>query len=403
MPRFKSLTTLVLSLSLSLLTSCSNKHKSSQHCSDAPGFFAKIACNLTPNNTATQMAMVNTLLKKHQYKKSLYWLKKLVKKNNPVAEHNLAVYYYKGYGVPKDPKKAFQWTKKSAQQGLAIAQGLLGACYSAGYGVPKDPKKAFQWTKKSAQQGNALAEYNLGYLYHTGFGVAKDPINSLYFIRKAAYQGLAIAQQHLREHQKNDKWAVLARYNIGSMYYSQGTAGNRNKALHYFLQAANKGNPFAENMLGVMRYHEGTTTKDTQLAAQWFQKGAAQEFAPAQCNLATLLLQGKGTEKNQKKAFALYQKSAKKGNLYAQNNLAYLYAKGIGHKKDSTQAQLWHKKAMQTANTQHQQHCPLYKNSDASKPCIQAETQLSNKYQLIETLQLSDSENVNIYFQEGLF
>jgi localization factor PodJL len=111
--------------------------------------------------------------------------------------------------------------------------------------------------------------------------------------------------------------------------------------------AAVAGNPAAEYEIGV-RYSEGRgVPMNLELAAQWFDRAAAQGLTPAQYRLGSLYEKGQGVKKDLNKARALYIQAADKGNAKATHNLAVLYAEGIDGKPDYGAAGQWFRKAAQ--------------------------------------------------------
>ena len=71
----------------------------------------------------------------------------------PYQQHNLAVLYTRGLGVPLDFKRAHYWFHKAAQQGLPESQFNLGVAYQGGKGVRKDFVIAYQYYSLAATQG----------------------------------------------------------------------------------------------------------------------------------------------------------------------------------------------------------------------------------------------------------
>jgi len=61
--------------------------------------------------------------------------------------------------------EAVTWFRKAAEQGLADAQFNLALMYWKGYGLPQDYIKAVAWYQKAARQGFTNAQYNLGVMY----------------------------------------------------------------------------------------------------------------------------------------------------------------------------------------------------------------------------------------------
>jgi len=83
------------------------------------------------------------------------------------SQHNLAVLYIQGLGVPKNKKEAAGWMRKSAEQGLAAGQVGMGALYENGDGVPPDPVEAVNWYRLAVAQNDASAMNNLALLLAT--------------------------------------------------------------------------------------------------------------------------------------------------------------------------------------------------------------------------------------------
>jgi TPR repeat protein len=127
---------------------------------------------------------------------------------------------------------------KAALQGYADAQKDLGTFYLNGTFVTPDLAKAIELFEKASSQGNAGALAALGGMYTLGKGVIKNPVKGLELFEKAALQGSAAAQ-----------------YTIG-VYYAKGEGGvaqDLNKAIEWLDKAAKQGNPYAPNVLGMVR------------------------------------------------------------------------------------------------------------------------------------------------------
>jgi len=92
----------------------------------------------------------------------------------------------------------------------------------------------------------------------------------------------------------------------GGEYVSFDRA-NYKTALLAWLEAANLGDPEAQNYVGEI-YEKGLgLTPDYQTAAHWYQKAAAQNFARAQINLGNLYEKGLGVSQDSVRALNLYR------------------------------------------------------------------------------------------------
>ena len=76
---------------------------------------------------------------------------------NPRQQHNLAVLYTLGIGVPLDFKRAHHWFNKAALQGLPESQFNLAIAYQGGMGVRKDMVVAYKFYSLAATQGLPIA------------------------------------------------------------------------------------------------------------------------------------------------------------------------------------------------------------------------------------------------------
>jgi len=108
---------------------------------------------------------------------------------------------------------------------------------------------------------------------------------------------------------------------------------------------ANAGEAAAQYELAA-RYAEGKLIpRDFKIAADWFEKAAAQNLAPAEYRLGSLYEKGLGVTRNLSRAKDLYEKAAASGHARAMHNLAVLTAEGVDGKPDYTGASVWFHKA----------------------------------------------------------
>lgn len=112
-------------------------------------------------------------------------------------------------------------------------------------------------------------------------------------------------------------------------------------------QAAEHGNPEAQDYLGQI-YVWGMIDKiDNAAAEKWFRMAADQGNADAQINIGVLYQYGgfngaAGSHpSNAAEAFKWYQKAADQGDAAAQFRVGDMYAKGLGVKQDYVQAYMW--------------------------------------------------------------
>ncbi len=111
-------------------------------------------------------------------------------------------------------------------------------------------------------------------------------------------------------------------------------------SLNDILAAANRGDPAAQNALGV-KYaagEDGLPRNDVK-AVEWYQKSADQGFARGETNLGDMYLYGRGgLDKNPAQALSWYLKAADQNWPDAQYRLGVTYEKGIGANPDVPRA-----------------------------------------------------------------
>jgi len=82
--------------------------------------------------------------------------------------------------------------REEAEYGLVRQQHNLAVLYGLGLGVPLDHQKAFEWYKKAADEGLPESQFNLALAYQNGMGTRKDLVNAFKYYILASAQGLMI-------------------------------------------------------------------------------------------------------------------------------------------------------------------------------------------------------------------
>ena len=124
-----------------------------------------------------------------------------------------------------------------------------------------------------------------------------------------------------------------------------GTKQNYEEAYKWNLKVAERGNQFAQTVIGAF-YADGLVVeKNDKQAFEWYLKAAEQGYADAQNEVGVRYRNGKGVEQDNGKAFEWYQKASDNGLAVAQYNLGSCYELGIGTDADEKQAFEWYLKA----------------------------------------------------------
>ncbi len=116
-----------------------------------------------------------------------------------LAQHNLAVLYENGRGVPLDQQEAQRLFEAAAAQDYPSSVQALGERYDTGRGVSPDAERAFGHFRYGADLGYAPSQLSLGRAYESGRGTGFDINEALRWMTAAAEQEYLPAQTELIE------------------------------------------------------------------------------------------------------------------------------------------------------------------------------------------------------------
>jgi len=183
---------------------------------------------------------------------------KAAEQGNAVAQYNLGLCYYIGYGAERNYEEAAKWWTAAAENGHYAAQTNLGMCYYNGEGVDRDPSEAVKWWTAAAEQGHYLAQYNLAWRYYNGEGVDKNPSEAVKWWTAAAEQ----------DH-------VESQYELADCYHTgDGVEQNEAEAVKWWAKAAENGNTDAMVYLAWQYFDGEILENDYGKAVEWVTKAA---------------------------------------------------------------------------------------------------------------------------------
>ncbi|MBQ0139919.1 MAG: sel1 repeat family protein [Kurthia sp.] len=184
------------------------------------------------------------------------WYKLAAKLNHAAAIYWVGNYMYIGEVVEQDLQAVFLAYERAAKLGHADAANNLGDMYLKGEFVEQDDEKAYLLFKQAADAGVAESMYTMGYLYGTGRGVELDAELSAYWYERSALNG-----------------DVFAINKMGHQAFEQDQG---EKALFWYLQAANQQDVEGEYNVGFC-YESGIGTAiDLKKAKYWYHRAALQ-------------------------------------------------------------------------------------------------------------------------------
>ena len=213
----------------------------------------------------------------------------------------------------------------AAQEGDMQGQYNLGVNYMRRGGDRPITKEivetAILWFNKSAEQHYPPALHALGIIYlgvnkeYQKVGIEKDVDKALRYFVDAANQG-----------------HIDAQYRAGLIYKE---ALNKKEAIQYLIQAAHMNHREAQYQVGLIYEEDFETQRE---ALEWFTKAAEQEppHKDAQYRIAMMYLEGRGVPHNLATAVSWFNKAASlvaavgRAHSGAQYRLGLLHMKGEG-------------------------------------------------------------------------
>ena len=250
-----------------------------------------------------------------------------------------------GYAIEKDYGEAVDWYKKAAEQGHAKAMRNLGKMYDDGVWAHRNVVEAVKWYVEAAVKGDKVAKTSLGKL-----AADEDtaPFVSLYaktaFENEEWKRGVVAALSTDMSNRDLQSWLAYC-YIEG-----KGVEKDEDEAFKWCRKAAEGGNFWSMNKLGLMYEFGDGTEKNLEKAFRWYKAAAENGHAGGQYNLGDMYEFGKGTEQDLAAAFKWYKASAEKGNSVGQYHLGDMYEHGKGTAKNAKLAVEWYTKAAKKGN-----------------------------------------------------
>ena len=174
-----------------------------------------------------------------------------------------------------------------AKAGATASMTLLGVMAQRGLGVEKDEAAALAWYRKAAEAGDRRAMNIVTTNVYNGIGIAKD-----------SPEAKALAQDMMQ------RTAAVA------------------TAAATPAQAAERGDPRQQFNLAAQLEQE----RKYDEAIQWYTRAAAQDFRPAELNLAQMYEKGIGVKQDSAEARKRYRRLSDLGDAEARYRLARLAA-----------------------------------------------------------------------------
>jgi len=176
---------------------------------------------------------------------------------------------------------------------------------------------------------NAIATERLARQYQEGQGVPKDCVKAFDLYQKAANSGNLFA------------------INDVGVCYERGIGVQKEyvQAVKWYQKAADAGNSYGMMNLGSM-YRDGLgVTNDDAEAVKWFRRAVDAGNVTAMTNLGNMYMNGRGTIKDETEAYKLVRNAANAGDAEGMGYLGWMYGEGHGVPNDDTEAVKWYQRA----------------------------------------------------------
>lgn len=308
---------------------------------------------------------------------AIKWYRMAAEKGHPGAQCSLG----KCYELSGNDTMALKWYQAAADQGDPDGYCQLGWCYERGIGVGRDHFEAMRIYRMIAAQGHAKAQLMLGECYRSGTGVEKDADEAVKWFTLAAEQGNAHGQYYMGEYYR-DKANGTRDYRFehfcGEVYVN-GNEEYEIEAIKWYRKAAEQGHQRAKDAIGELCFDpEGIdfkgerylTREDQTKAVMKYTADAMAGDAVAQCNLGACYQCGKGVHKDSQMAAEWFQKSANQGYARAQFLSGECYSFGFGVDEDEVEAEKWYRKSAEQGYIEAQYALGYFDESYSPEECI---------------------------------
>ncbi|MGN7611840.1 tetratricopeptide repeat protein, partial [Magnetococcales bacterium HHB-1] len=275
------------------------------------------------------------------YEQALEWFHKARERGNVDALFNIGVMYDRGLGVKADFAESVRWYWKAAEADSPGAQFVISGMYASGlgrrYGFPYDLKKAAIWRERSAKGGWVPAQLAMGHR------ALKKSATTPALKKEAEHWFSLAAQTGAPEGQY--ALAMLYLEENGKREYSPEMRHEQARAEKLLYHAAQSGLPEASYQMGLLLERRSALKKERitnkNNALFYFTQAAERGLAQAQERLGLLYADGRGVDRNYQKAEFWLKKAALQGKIRAQYSLALIHAEGLGTAQDFHKGYLW--------------------------------------------------------------
>jgi len=222
------------------------------------------------------------------------------------------------------PKDTVENLRPLAEKGDSGAQFQLGTMYLMGRAIKKDVSEGLHWLRASAEQGFTKAQLHLG-MYYADTG--NDHSAALVWLRRAAEK---IAERE----------GVIAARGAGVILSRD--PGTSAEAAGYFRQAAQRGDPQAQVLLGTLYLDGRGVERSFEEGLRWIEGAATAKYVLPKYVLAFVYAEGFGTQPNVlEAALRLFGPRIDRSELQAFYFIGTFYQRGFWIEKEDRPVLSW--------------------------------------------------------------
>ena len=288
--------------------------------------------------------------------KAFKWFEEAASLGNADAMCELADFYGRGDGVPKDSEKMVELYQKAIDLGNVEAMCRLANCYGRGDGVPKDSEKMVELYQRAIDLGNVDAMYKLANCYEKGEIVKGNDYEKVldWYYKACRINSLLetpideLSGKSLDDYYKCGEELKNEADKKTSEWYKKAV-----DVVARHEKAVKEKN--IEEMFDLLAdcykcYVELKKEHDREIY-ELYEKAADKGSTEAMCKLAFNFKYGKRISKDLNRAQELYRKAANLGDPDAMYGLACCYLNGEGVSQDLSEAVIWLQQAADLKNS----------------------------------------------------
>lgn len=318
-------------------------------------------------NGQAQLKVAMFLFYGEQYELAHKYYQLAAQQNISEAAFSLAIRYQYGFHAVQSLSDAYYYYKIAADQGHAEALYRLAELYNSGGGTAINHTEACKYFQLYVFTSDTSAPFSSDYLPEANFKLANCYLKGVFvpedvnlaagFFKTAADNHHGAAAYELALLHQNNKLKVnniseAAIYHSLSMSFFHGFKGghgsrNSTVSLNFLLDAADKGNAIAQNIVGIY-YERGTgVTRNIITAIAYYHAAAEGGSIVAHFNLGRVFGIESKSNQNMFIAYKHHRYAAERGHALAQYYLADHLRYGDGAEQNITEAFEWYQKAVE--------------------------------------------------------